>query len=166
MKDFVLYDDLPLSYAQTCKIAQADGIIPVTRPADILVTALRATVTQCLDRFEPEEGELKLQGVYLYVAGVQHKEYDRDSFGLTTPDVENGTAIIGISVELLRLTRPEFHRIVFFHELAHLCGSMEHDETFQLRLNGIMQHAYGERDTHGDSARAEQLAEMRRKWRM
>jgi hypothetical protein len=165
MKDYRIYG---WSYKAAVERAQRAGMLPCTKPDERLVKRLQSTVEKVLGRIEQtaEEKE-KLAGFFLYVADKQPRKSEQLSWGITLFD--GNTAVIGLSVELLSLTRPIFWRYVLLHELAHVYSGkiIEHDEIFNEYLCGLSYNYFaGQPESRGDIADGKRLTDKHKEWRM
>ena len=151
MKDFTLW-----SYQKTAEIAEhLSEAKPLKNPDKGLLQKMHEVVSKCLRHYEPMERDLQLRGVYLFSCSEQKTDAGKYSFARITT-IDDTDAIIGLSQELLTLTRAGFPEIVFYHELSHLTV-VEHNELFNLRLNQVMYDAYGRPESRYDSVQEERL---------
>ena len=162
MKDFTFMGGDFWSYAETCEAIKKYGVEPETNPAEHLKKRVQEIIDRCLIRYQPERGELKLRGVFLYREQDQPADL-KQTFGYTQ-DVENGEAIIGLSYGLLQYDMPVFHDLVFLHECCHL-AEMNHGEDFQNRFNEVEFNYYFYHDIRMDG-RGSQRKPSRTGWKM
>lgn len=118
------------TYSEICAVAKKMGVFPDENPSESALEKLRAISSDCLTAYEKGPGDAELMGWYLYYQSEQAGEL-RESDGVCSI-TEDGTAVIGLSYELLHTGLPEYCRIVGLHELAHLCEGA-HNEQFARR---------------------------------
>ena len=155
-------------YVQACKLAKKSGVMPIEKPDEALIKVFDSLADQCLTKVSFTADDWSLNGFFLYNSEEQEDLYNKMSLGLTCPDESNGSCVVGLSTMLFDRGTPEFFRVVLLHELAHRCGEMEHNETFQIRLNDVMEDFYNCDDYQVHSSRADSAgARIRPKsWRI
>ena len=154
-------------YQRACNLAEKLDLVPVRDPSQGDFERLAEIVNRVLPKVQNrDENELPLLGIVLYAAEDQHVESDRQSLALTVWD-EVG-AVIGLSVELLRLMLGIFADVVMLHELAHL-SIHDHGDRFQVYSNWLfLQYFSGLCDKNGKPRfdAADKIIRHYRNWRI
>ena len=148
MKDFQFWPGL--SYQQSCKVAKTVGLIPLEELDAELEKKLRSTVSDVLPKVRFFDADFGIDGIFCYRASDQQGSYERHTLALCFQSGEH-SAVIGMSSELFEMTGPQFWRIVFCHELGHLCGTIGHNEQFNLRFSKILFDSFGQPEQRFDS---------------
>lgn len=153
MKDFQFWPGL--TYQKSCKVARQVGLIPLDELDAELERELRQTVSDVLPKVRFFEADFEIDGIFAYRASDQQGDYEKNTLALCYQSGEH-SAVIGMSSELFELTRPLFWRVVFCHELGHLCGTIGHAEQFNLRFSKILFDLFGQPEQRFDSLDTQQ----------
>ena len=128
------------TYGDAIKAIRRRDCTPLLDPNREQKKQVDRILQRCLPVYlmQGEDGQLGLQGVFLYRAEDQSDNSNLlNTFGFCEP-LDDGSAVIGIATELLDMGLDTFAEIVFLHELAHL-HEMNHGNGFQAVFNTELQ---------------------------